>query len=92
MGSCAVNRTFCFRELGPPNVRAVSGDVQIGQATSYGPWHEMSHGLSNAATFPPKRQMTEETIPMKAIVVTDQAWPIEVGHFETAGRAPFDFA
>src|SRR6266566_2553476 len=25
------------------------------------------------ATFPPKRQMTEETIPMKAIVVTDQA-------------------
>jgi NADPH:quinone reductase-like Zn-dependent oxidoreductase len=33
----------------------------------------MSNGLSNAATFPPKRQMTEETIPMKAIVVTDQA-------------------
>src|SRR4051812_30988344 len=25
------------------------------------------------ATFPPRRQMTEETIPMKAIVVTDQA-------------------
>src|SRR5262249_42104494 len=25
------------------------------------------------ATVPPKRQMTEETIPMKAIVVTDQA-------------------
>src|SRR5262245_37725531 len=25
------------------------------------------------ATFPPKRQMTEETIPVKAIVVTDQA-------------------
>ena len=73
MGSCAVNRTFCFRELGPPNVRAVSGDVQIGQATSYGPWHEMSHGLSNAATFPPKRQMTEEKTIMKAIVVTVQA-------------------
>src|SRR6266513_2462820 len=35
------------------------------------PWHEMSHGLSNAV--PPKRQMTEETIHMKAIVVTDQA-------------------
>src|SRR5882762_9666690 len=42
-------------------------------ATFYGPWHEMSHGLSNAATFPPKRQMTEEKIIMKAIVVTDQA-------------------
>src|SRR5436309_13361109 len=42
-------------------------------ATSYGPWHEMSHGLSNAATFPPKRQITEEKIIMKAIVVTDQA-------------------
>src|SRR4030095_9779783 len=41
--------------------------------TTHGPWHEMSNGLSNAATFPPKRQMTEETIPMKAIVVTDQA-------------------
>ena len=40
---------------------------------SYGPWHEMSYGLSNAATFPPKRQMTEEKIIMKAIVVTDQA-------------------
>ena len=26
-----------------------------------------------AATVPPKRQMTEEIIPMKAIVVTDQA-------------------
>src|SRR5512132_2503503 len=33
----------------------------------------MSNGLSIPATFPPKRQMTEETIPMKAIVVTDQA-------------------
>src|SRR5215813_276879 len=32
----------------------------------------MSNGLSIPATFPPKRQMTEETIPMKAIVVTDQ--------------------
>src|SRR3954464_2800554 len=31
------------------------------------------NGLSIAATFPPKRQMTEETIHMKAIVVTDQA-------------------
>src|ERR1700741_2101161 len=33
----------------------------------------MSTGLSNAATFPPKRQITEEKITMKAIVVTDQA-------------------
>src|SRR4051794_37078392 len=33
----------------------------------------MSNGLSNAATFPPKRQMTEEKIIMKAIEVTDQA-------------------
>src|SRR5262252_7826847 len=33
----------------------------------------MSNGLSIPATFPPKRQMTEEAIPMKAIVVTDQA-------------------
>src|SRR5260221_2861821 len=33
----------------------------------------MSNGLSIPATFPPNRQMTEETIPMKAIVVTDQA-------------------
>ena len=29
--------------------------------------------FSNAATFPPKRQMTEEKIIMKAIVVTEQA-------------------
>src|SRR5215467_2105737 len=42
-------------------------------ATSHGPWHEMSYGLSNAATFLPKRQMTEEEIIMKAIVVTEQA-------------------
>jgi D-arabinose 1-dehydrogenase-like Zn-dependent alcohol dehydrogenase len=33
----------------------------------------MSNRLSNAATFPAKRQMTEEKITMKAIVVTDQA-------------------
>src|SRR5258707_2861645 len=33
----------------------------------------MSNGLSNAATFPPKRKMTEEKIIMKAIVETDQA-------------------
>jgi NADPH:quinone reductase-like Zn-dependent oxidoreductase len=36
-------------------------------------WHEMSNGRSNAATFPTKRQLTEEKIAMKAIVVTDQA-------------------
>src|SRR5437870_5981706 len=33
----------------------------------------MSNGLSIPARFPPKRPMTEETIRMKAIVVTDQA-------------------
>src|SRR3954447_18131965 len=33
----------------------------------------MSNGLSIPATFPPKRQMTEEKIIVKAIVVTDQA-------------------
>src|SRR5436305_9874952 len=33
----------------------------------------MSNRLSIPATFPPKRQMTEEKIIMKAIVVTDQA-------------------
>src|SRR5947208_7596194 len=33
----------------------------------------MPNELSIPATFPPKRQMTEETIHMKAIVVTDQA-------------------
>src|ERR1700751_1342500 len=33
----------------------------------------MSNGLSIPATFPPKREMTEEKIMMKAIVVTDQA-------------------
>jgi hypothetical protein len=32
-----------------------------------------SNELSNAATFPAKKQMTEEKIIMKAIVVTDQA-------------------
>ena len=37
------------------------------------PWHEIANALSNAAAFPPKRQMTEEKIIMKAIVVTDQA-------------------
>src|SRR5262249_29629502 len=40
---------------------------------AHGPWHEMSNGLSIAATFPPKRQTIEEKIVMKAIVVTDQA-------------------
>src|SRR5215469_1704521 len=33
----------------------------------------MSNGLSIPATFRPKRQMTEETILMKAVVVTDEA-------------------
>src|SRR5215469_15073816 len=33
----------------------------------------MSNGLFTAGTYPPNRQMIEETIHMKAIVVTDQA-------------------
>jgi hypothetical protein len=33
----------------------------------------MSNVFSNAATLPLKRQMTEEKIIMKAIIVTDQA-------------------
>src|SRR5215510_10037252 len=33
----------------------------------------MLNGLFNAGTYPAKRQMTEEKITMKAIVVTDQA-------------------
>src|SRR5215831_20980454 len=41
--------------------------------TTHGPWHEMSNGLFIAGTCPAKRQITEETIHMKAIVVTDQA-------------------
>src|SRR5258706_10834430 len=44
----------------------------LSEAT-HGPWHEMSNGHSDAATFPPKRQMTAEKIIMRAIVVTDQA-------------------
>jgi hypothetical protein len=44
----------------------------LSEAT-HGPWHEMSNRLSSAATFPAKRQITEEKITMKAIVVTDQA-------------------
>src|SRR5262249_59913436 len=55
-----------------PSMQAAGRRCPDRPATSYGPWHEMSHGLSNAATFPPKRQMTEEKIIMKAIVVTDQ--------------------
>src|SRR3954469_12206727 len=37
-----------------------------------GPWQQMSNGLSIPAPFPPTRHVTEATIPMKAIVVTDQ--------------------
>src|ERR1700747_992053 len=33
----------------------------------------MSNGLSIAGTYPAKRQIPEEKIPMKAIVVTDEA-------------------
>src|SRR5262249_51987176 len=42
-------------------------------ATPYGPWQYMSNGLSIPLTFPPKRQMPEETFPTKEIVVTAQA-------------------
>src|SRR5215472_333987 len=41
--------------------------------TTHGPSHEMSNGLFIAGTYPAKRQITEEKITMKAIVVTDQA-------------------
>src|SRR5262249_60623936 len=41
--------------------------------TIHGPLALDVEWLSIAATFPPKRQMTEETVPMKAIMVTDQA-------------------
>src|SRR5215472_17209018 len=41
--------------------------------TTLGPWHEMSNGLFIAGTYSAKRQITEETINMKAIVVTDRA-------------------
>src|SRR5215475_1191638 len=41
--------------------------------TTLGPWHEMSNGLLIAGTYSAKRQITEEKIHMKAIVVTDQA-------------------
>src|SRR5262249_12914211 len=48
--------------------------VQAGARITWAwPWHAMSNGRSNAAAFPRKRQMTEEKIVMKAIVVTDQA-------------------
>src|SRR6266566_1420062 len=36
-------------------------------------FHRPGLGAFRPCTFPPARQMTEETIPMKAIVVTDQA-------------------
>src|SRR5262249_27715944 len=54
----------------PPRGHAVPPSLS---ETTHGPWHEMSNGLLIAATFQPKREMTEETIHMKAIIVTDQA-------------------
>ena len=56
-----------------PSMHAAGRRCPDRPATSHGRWHEMSNGLSNAATFPPERQMIEEKIIMKAIVVTDQA-------------------
>src|SRR6516225_785880 len=41
--------------------------------TTHVHWHETSNGIFIAGTYPAKRQITEETIPMKAIVATDQA-------------------
>ena len=35
-----------------PSMHAAGRRCPDRPATSYGPWHEMSHGLSNAATFP----------------------------------------
>src|SRR5262249_1195331 len=56
-----------------PSMHAAGRRNQDWPATSYGPRHEMSNGLSHVETIPPKKQMTEEKIIMKAIVVTDQA-------------------
>ena len=56
-----------------PSMHAAGPRCPDRPATSYGPWHEMSYGLSKPSTFPPKRHMTTEKIIMKAIVVTDQA-------------------
>src|ERR671919_931931 len=44
-----------------------------------GPWHQMSNGLSIPATSPAKRQMTEETIPMKLTWYGHSAFRIEAG-------------
>src|SRR5215470_10477918 len=55
-------------------VQDVRAKVQAGSRTTWAwPWYAMSNGRSNAAAFPRKRQMTEEKIVMKEIVVTDQA-------------------
>src|SRR5919106_1809177 len=47
--------------------------------TTHGPWHQMSNGLSIPATSPAKRQMTEETIPMKLTWYGHSAFRIEAG-------------
>src|SRR5215510_4704952 len=59
--------------------RAVAGKIRLFHPTNssvdgerFCP-HSRSNGLSIPATFPTRRQITEEKIIMKAIVVTDQA-------------------
>src|ERR687891_528249 len=47
--------------------------------TTHGPWHQMSNGLSIPATSPAKRQVTEETIPMKLTWYGHSAFRIEAG-------------
>ena len=64
----------------PPRRRTTSGrrstrcsTTEIVDEATHGRWHWVPRGLSIRATFPPERQLAEETSPMKAIVVTDQA-------------------
>src|SRR5260370_30693249 len=56
-----------------PSMHAAGRRCPDRPATSYGPWHEMSYGLSNAATFPPTSQTTPARIILKSIGATDQA-------------------
>src|SRR5262249_9304013 len=45
----------------------------VTRETTHGPWHEMWAGRFIAATCQARRQLTEETIQMRAIVVTARA-------------------
>src|SRR3954466_15291271 len=66
---CAAVRELNRRGMHPTS-RAGQSDLASSKPAGC---YEMSNGHSKIATFPPKRQMTEEKIIMKAIVVTDQA-------------------